>query len=66
MPTCFLVFVHAQKKDWGALSEMITGFQNVNMRLKYSNVPVVAAVGGMALGGGCEIPMHCDRVVSGG
>ncbi|MBW1844028.1 MAG: enoyl-CoA hydratase/isomerase family protein, partial [Deltaproteobacteria bacterium] len=62
----FLVFVHAQKKNWDALSEMITGFQNVNMRLKYSNVPVVAAVGGMALGGGCEIPMHCDRVVLAG
>ena len=62
----FLVFVHAQKKNWDELGEMITGFQNVNMRLKYSNVPVVAAVGGMALGGGCEIPMHCDRVVLAG
>ncbi len=62
----FLVFVHAQKKNWGELGEMITGFQNVNMRLKYSKVPVVAAVGGMALGGGCEIPMHCDRVVLAG
>ncbi|MBW2495248.1 MAG: enoyl-CoA hydratase/isomerase family protein, partial [Deltaproteobacteria bacterium] len=62
----FLVFVHAQKKNWDELGAMITGFQNVNMRLKYSNVPVVAAVGGMALGGGCEIPMHCDRVVLAG
>jgi 3-hydroxyacyl-CoA dehydrogenase len=62
----FLVFVHAQKKNWDELGEMIAGFQNVNMRLKYSNVPVVAAVGGMALGGGCEIPMHCDRVVLAG
>ena len=31
----FLVFVHAQKKNWDALGEMITGFQNANMRLKY-------------------------------
>ncbi len=62
----FLVFVHAQKQNWDELGEMISGFQSVNMRLKYSNVPVVAAVGGMALGGGCEIPMHCDRVVLAG
>jgi 3-hydroxyacyl-CoA dehydrogenase len=61
-----LVFLHAQQKNWGELGQMISGFQAVNMRLKYSNVPVVAAVGGMALGGGCEIPMHCDRVVLAG
>ncbi len=61
-----LVFMHAQQKNWDDLGGMISGFQDVNMRLKYSGVPVVAAVGGMALGGGCEIPMHCDRVVLAG
>jgi 3-hydroxyacyl-CoA dehydrogenase len=33
-------------------------------RLRYSYIPTVAAVNGMALGGGCEIVLHCDRVVA--
>jgi 3-hydroxyacyl-CoA dehydrogenase len=32
------------------------------MALRYSPVPVVAAPAGLALGGGTEIPLHCDRV----
>jgi 3-hydroxyacyl-CoA dehydrogenase len=34
------------------------------MALKYSNVPVVAAVAGLALGGGCEMALHASRVAS--
>ncbi len=33
-------------------------------RLKYSLIPTVAAVRGMALGGSCEFIMHCDRTVA--
>jgi len=32
------------------------------MALKYAPKPVVAAPFAMALGGGCEIPLHCARV----
>ncbi len=46
------------------LEAMIDGFQQVNMRLKYAMVPTVAAVRGLALGGGAEILMHCARVVA--
>jgi 3-hydroxyacyl-CoA dehydrogenase len=42
----------------------VTKFQNVNLALRYSYIPTVAAVQGLALGGGCEILMHCDRVVA--
>ena len=32
--------------------------------LKYAPFPVVGAPGGMALGGGCEILLHCDAIVA--
>ncbi len=43
---------------------MVALFQRTSQRLKYSLVPTVAAVDGMALGGGCEFVMHCRRVVA--
>lgn len=44
--------------------QMIRNFQRVSLALRYSSVPTVAAVRGMALGGGCEFVLHCDRVVA--
>jgi 3-hydroxyacyl-CoA dehydrogenase len=45
---------------------MIHTFQQANMRLRYSTKPVVAAPYGLSLGGGCEIPLHCDKVRAAG
>jgi 3-hydroxyacyl-CoA dehydrogenase len=49
--------------QWEAIERYLAEFQKAALRLKYSRVPVVAAVQGMALGGGCELAMHCARRV---
>ncbi len=45
------------------LEKTVEKFQRASQTLKYSQVPTVAAVQGMALGGGCEFVMHADKRV---
>jgi 3-hydroxyacyl-CoA dehydrogenase len=49
---------------WKTLEQFISLGQDTYQALKYSTVPVVSAVSGMCLGGGCEILLHSDGVVA--
>ena len=47
---------------WPVIEQGVAGGQAAYKALKYAPVPVVGAPSGMALGGGCEILLHCSAV----
>lgn len=58
----FVDFVN--RADWDGLTAFVRGGQLAFYGLKYSDLPVVAAAHGLALGGGGELMMHCNHVVA--
>jgi len=59
-----LVFMLAIEQEYDELDYAIRAFQNTNMRVRYSNIPVVVAPHGLTLGGGCEMLLHADCTVA--
>lgn len=57
----FLSLIDAQ--DWTGIDRFLARFQQAVAALKYAPVPVVGAPSGLALGGGFEVLLHCDRLV---
>jgi 3-hydroxyacyl-CoA dehydrogenase len=57
-----LLLLESQEGNWDEVDMMIRAFQGATMSLKYADVPVVVAPAGLALGGGCEVALHADRV----
>jgi 3-hydroxyacyl-CoA dehydrogenase len=52
----------AQDDNWDEIDLAVRAFQDVSMRLKGFEKPVVAAPFAMTLGGGCEICLHAPGV----
>ncbi len=50
------------KGDWPSVEQLVIQGQQCYKALKYAPFPVVGAPSGLALGGGCEILLHCDAI----
>lgn len=48
--------------SWPVVENIVAEGQKAYQALKYAPFPVVGAPSGMALGGGCEILLHCDAI----
>lgn len=59
-----LVAMLAFQQEWSKLEQLTKAFQDMNMRLRYSAVPVVTATRGYVFGGGIEMSMHADGVAA--
>lgn len=53
-----------ENDNWEELEQLIERLQYANLNLKYAKKPVVTANFGMTLGGGAEVSMHSDHIVS--
>ena len=59
-----MIFMLAIEQDYDEIDMAIRMFQSTMMRVRYSSIPVVLAPHGLALGGGCEICLHADKVIA--
>lgn len=57
------VGMEAMQKNFAKLEEMVNGFQQINMAMRYSKIPVVVATQGYCFGGGVEMLVHADGAV---
>ena len=56
-----LILMGSRQSMWDMIDTVLQELQQVYQLLKYSSIPVVAALAGRALGGGCEVVMHCNH-----
>ena len=59
-----MMFMMAVEQEWDELHFAIRTFQKAITRMRFSSIPVIAAPHGLTLGGGCELSMHCDKVIA--
>ena len=49
---------------WGEMDRFLNDFQQAVAALKYCPVPVIGAPSGLSLGGGFEVLLHCDKLIT--
>lgn len=59
-----MIFMMAVEQEYDELNMAVKYFQDTMMRMRYSSIPTISAPHNMALGGGCELSLHADRVVA--
>ncbi len=59
-----MMFMLATEQEYDEIDFAVRAFQNATMHIRYSNVPVVVAPHGLAIGGGCEVCLHSDKVIA--
>ncbi|MBP6333894.1 MAG: enoyl-CoA hydratase/isomerase family protein [Bacteroidia bacterium] len=59
-----MIFMFAAEQEYDEIDMAIRAFQNMNMRVRYSSIPVVVSPHSLSLGGGCEMTLHADKVVA--
>ena len=57
-----LVMFAANTAAWDDIEGTVRGGQEAFKALKHAPFPVIGAPSGMALGGGCEVLLHCDGI----
>jgi 3-hydroxyacyl-CoA dehydrogenase len=53
-----------ERNAWNEMDSFLNDFQQAVAALKYCPVPVVGAPSGLSLGGGFEVLLHCDRLIT--
>lgn len=59
-----LVLAAAEEGDFDSLDRAVRAVQTLHLELRYLPRPVIATPLGFALGGGAELCLHCDGVVT--
>jgi 3-hydroxyacyl-CoA dehydrogenase len=60
----FMILMAMNQGQSEVVEKLAYELQRANMRMKYCSRPVVTAPAGMALGGGCEVTLHGQRIVA--
>jgi len=58
-----MILADIKQDNWDGVKNMITGFQNANMAMRFCRGPVVSAPHHFTLGGGVEVAQHCSKAV---